>query len=236
MSETLIKSAERVKSHGEVFTPRKTVDFMLDQPEIVAKINNLTATFLEPSAGEGVFLVEILKRRFVIANQQSQDFAKFNNNVLIALSTLYGIEYLEDNVEMLVMNMITTFVERYTSMSTQLYHAQPNKKVINSAKVVVNANMAQGDTLKHVTLEGKPIIFSEWQSVSDNKVQRVEYTFDAIINEEGPNETVEGYRKGTTEQLELFSLDDDSEKQDNEETVKEYAPVNWIDIYQQRLV
>lgn len=143
---------------------------------------------------------------------------------------------MEDNVEMLVMNMITAFVERYTAMSNQLYHVQPNKKVINSAKVIVNANMAQGDTLKRVTLEGKPIIFSEWRSISDKKVQRVEYTFDAIINEEGPNKTVEGYRKGTVEQLELFSLDDGREEQDNEKTVREYVPVNWVDIYQQRLI
>lgn len=34
MSEKIIKSADRVKDIGEVFTPRKTVDFMLDQPEI----------------------------------------------------------------------------------------------------------------------------------------------------------------------------------------------------------
>ncbi|MCZ2120544.1 DNA methyltransferase [Levilactobacillus brevis] len=236
MSEIIIKSASRVKLHGEVFTPKLTVDLMLDQPEITAKINNLSATFLEPSAGEGVFLVEILKRRFLIANQQSQSFTEFNKNVLVALSTLYGVEYLEDNVEMLVMNMITAFVERYTAMSNQLYHVQPNKKVINSAKVIVNANMAQGDTLKRVTLEGKPIIFSEWRSISDKKVQRVEYTFDAIINEEGPNKTVEGYRKGTVEQLELFSLDDGREEQDNEKTVREYVPVNWVDIYQQRLI
>lgn len=236
MSEIIIKSASRVKLHGEVFTPKLTVDLMLDQPEITAKINNLSATFLEPSAGEGVFLVEILKRRFLIANRQSQSFTEFNKNVLVALSTLYGVEYLEDNVEMLVMNMITAFVERYTAMSNQLYHVQPNKKVINSAKVIVNANMAQGDTLKRVTLEGKPIIFSEWRSISDKKVQRVEYTFDAIINEEGPNKTVEGYRKGTVEQLELFSLDDGREEQDNEKTVREYVPVNWVDIYQQRLI
>ena len=34
MSEKIIKSADRVKNIGEVFTPQKTVDFMLDQPEI----------------------------------------------------------------------------------------------------------------------------------------------------------------------------------------------------------
>lgn len=60
--EQLIKSPDRVKDVGEVFTPKRTVEFMLDQPEITAKINDLPATFLEPSAGEGAFLVEILRR------------------------------------------------------------------------------------------------------------------------------------------------------------------------------
>lgn len=38
---------------------------------------------------------------------QSKSARAFNTNSLIALSTLYGIEFLEDNVEMLVMNMIS---------------------------------------------------------------------------------------------------------------------------------
>ena len=50
MAEKLIKSADRVKDVGEVFTPKKIVNLMLDQPEITAKINDLHATFLEPSA------------------------------------------------------------------------------------------------------------------------------------------------------------------------------------------
>lgn len=44
--ESLIKSADRVKDHGEVFTPKRIVNLMLDQPEIQAKINDLQATFL----------------------------------------------------------------------------------------------------------------------------------------------------------------------------------------------
>ena len=58
--ERLIKSDDRVKDIGEVFTPQRIVDLMLDQPEITARVNDLKTTFLEPSAGEGVFLVEIL--------------------------------------------------------------------------------------------------------------------------------------------------------------------------------
>lgn len=43
------------KDHGEVFTPKRIVDLVLDQPEIMGKINDLHAIFLESSAGEGDF-------------------------------------------------------------------------------------------------------------------------------------------------------------------------------------
>ena len=35
MKEKLIKSVDRVKGHGEVFTPKSVVDLMLNQPEII---------------------------------------------------------------------------------------------------------------------------------------------------------------------------------------------------------
>ena len=46
MPERIIKSTDRVKDIGEVFTPKRTVKLMLDQPEITEKINDLNATFL----------------------------------------------------------------------------------------------------------------------------------------------------------------------------------------------
>ncbi|MCC4398296.1 hypothetical protein LMB98_09710 [Limosilactobacillus reuteri] len=47
--------SNQLKDHGEVFTPKRIVDLMLDQPEIMGKINDLHATFLESSADKGVF-------------------------------------------------------------------------------------------------------------------------------------------------------------------------------------
>ena len=62
-NEVIIKSKKRVQKHGEVFTPQRIVKMMLDQPGIKEACESLTATFLEPSAGEGAFLVEILTRK-----------------------------------------------------------------------------------------------------------------------------------------------------------------------------
>lgn len=233
MTEKLIKSADRVKNHGEVFTPKRIVDKMLNQPEITEKVNDLHATFLEPAAGEGAFLVELLKRKISVAARISKSAKQFNVNSLIALSTLYGIEYLEDNVETLVMNMILTFSDTYNRCVTDIFNAKPNPKVIKSAKVIIRANMAQGDTLKKVDSEGNPIIFSEWKPVRNKPthVQRTEYTFEAIINQSGPTDNV----KGATEEMDLFTDFGYFDSEMPDQHSKHYLSCTWLDIYKQKM-
>ena len=56
------RSKRRIDKTGEVFTPVGLVQEMLDNlPEIFFK--DPLKTICEPSVGEGIFLVEILKRR-----------------------------------------------------------------------------------------------------------------------------------------------------------------------------
>ena len=225
MSEKIIKSSDRVKDIGEVFTPKKTVNFMLDQLEIKEKINSLTATFLEPSAGEGAFLVEILRRKLKYAKTQSSSVEEMQNNYLQVLSTLYGIELMEDNIEMLVMNMNNVFRDMYFNT----FKAEDqNLKILKSAQTIISANMSQGDALTRKTATGKPIIFSEWKPVGKNKVQRTEYTFDSIVEGGGPLGSVQKQY----EQMDLFA-EDNSES--NDENVRHYLPVKCEDIYK-RLV
>lgn len=62
LEEPLVKSRERVKAYGEVFTPRHMVDRMLDlvAEELETGEGFVDRTFLEPAAGDGNFLVAIL--------------------------------------------------------------------------------------------------------------------------------------------------------------------------------
>lgn len=231
MNEKIIKSADRVKSNGEVFTPNRIVKLMLAQPEIQAKIHDLSATFLEPSAGEGAFLVELLKQKMAVALSKSASAVTYNRNCLIALSSLYGIEYLEDNVEMLVMNMITTFNQSYVQDIAN-FDKKPNQRVLESAKVIIRANMKQGDTLKYVNSGGKPIIFSEWKSIG-KRVKRTEYTFESIVNQGGPTGSVQN----TSQEIDLFADTDffNDEPKQMKHDLPEYQICNWQDIYKQKL-
>lgn len=47
MKEEIIKSKLRVQKHGEVFTPKRIVNKMLDIPEVKDACENLTATILD---------------------------------------------------------------------------------------------------------------------------------------------------------------------------------------------
>ncbi len=61
--ERLVKSTERVRDLGEVFTPAGTVQAMLDLLPTDMWEPHPSPTFLEPACGDGNFLVAILARK-----------------------------------------------------------------------------------------------------------------------------------------------------------------------------
>ena len=89
----LIKSKQRVKDFGEVFTPIWVVNEMLDELEKESDaFSDVGKTFLEPTCGTGNFVVEIYRRKL---NRCKNDRAKAE----IALRSLWCIELLEDNMQ-----------------------------------------------------------------------------------------------------------------------------------------
>ena len=232
-NERLIKSSQRVKDHGEVFTPHRVVTLMLDQPEIKRALNSLTATFLEPAAGEGAFLTEILSRKLVLASQLSDSIEAFEQKALIALTSLYGIELLVDNTELLVMPMYRVFYQEYLRQISK-YHASENKKVVKSALTILKANLVQGDALTGKNKNGDDIVFSEWTLLpvkrGVQKVQRTEDTLEAIRTD-GPSLDGQPQVHGS-EELTLFDLEEDPEKI----TPHKFEPVPLLEIFREKHV
>ena len=56
-----IKSKERVRNHGEVFTQEREVNAMLDL--VKNETERIESRFLEPACGDGNFLAPILERK-----------------------------------------------------------------------------------------------------------------------------------------------------------------------------
>lgn len=120
---TLIKSKERVKNKGEVFTPIPVVNKMLD---LIPSIS-IKQTFLEPSCGTGNFVIEILKRKFAISHCEKDYYN--------SLKSVYGIDIQADNIEETKKNILFTFPQL----------SQLNTIYIN---FILNKNYIVGDFLK----------------------------------------------------------------------------------------
>lgn len=239
-NESLIKSKSRVQKHGEVFTPKKIVKLMLDQPGIKEACEDLTATFLEPAAGEGAFLVAILERKLkMVAKKFNKSIKQFENYSLLALSTLYGIELLEDNAQACTINMFQKFNEFYLNQ-VQKYGTRANDKVLASAKTIITANIEQGNFLTRKKPSGKPIVFSEWKAIDLDKgpttirVQRTEYTLDDIYENalKSDGEVLKHIEK--LDQTDFFALIDSNVNVEIDSDVRQlprYVKVRIIDVY-----
>jgi type II restriction/modification system DNA methylase subunit YeeA len=92
-----LKTKKRVSDYGEVFTHEREVNGMLDL--VKNETERLDSRFLEPACGTGNFLVEVLNRKLLalkLKYMKSQpEYEKYG---VIVISSLYGVDLLEDNV------------------------------------------------------------------------------------------------------------------------------------------
>ncbi len=104
--ERLIKSADRVRDLGEVFTPSNTVQEMLDLlPKKMWSIHP-AHTFLEPACGDGNFLTAVLDRKLERLTKEFEaemlpagvgvDAAQFH--ALEALASIYAVDISTENI------------------------------------------------------------------------------------------------------------------------------------------
>ncbi|CAN2173231.1 hypothetical protein MCEMRE130_00107 [Candidatus Nanopelagicaceae bacterium] len=106
VSQRQVKSTERVRDLGEVFTPSNTVQEMLNMlPERIWGVHP-SPSFLEPSCGDGNFLVAILDRKLQRISDElelgrlpagnSEVAAQYH--ALEAISSIYAVDISVDNV------------------------------------------------------------------------------------------------------------------------------------------
>lgn len=204
-NSVLIKSKHRVQKHGEVFTPQWVVDKMMAIPGIKEKAEEVFATFLEPSAGEGAFLlaIEDMKLQFVTDNHSGN---VWNMYALWALSSIYGIEFLEDNLEAARENMLELFLDFYEAA-----HGAPLSKqsdLYKSARTIIRANVVQGDTLTHKNNSGEEIVFSRWKPVEESprQVRRTAFSYSSLFGDDDISES--GVQLSLFDEKGQFEFDD----------------------------
>jgi hypothetical protein len=91
-SDSLIKSSERVRDLGEVFTPDFLVEKMLDQFPLDAWEPD--KNWLEPTCGNGQFILGVLRRKIAANLLTMKPFV----SLMKALNTTFGIDIMKDNI------------------------------------------------------------------------------------------------------------------------------------------
>lgn len=179
------KSKKRITDHGEVFTSEREVIAMLNL--VQNETERLGSRFLEPACGTGNFLVEILSRKLQTAKENSQNKFEYDKNCFIALSSIYAIDILEDNVLETKTRIFDFFKDQYFKTYGSL--SFEFEKVV---RFILDKNIVLGDALTLQTPKNnpKPIVFSEWSFIKGYMVKRRDFTLDTILKNspiDGPN-------------------------------------------------
>ena len=96
VNEKNIRSKERVKDLAEVFTAEREVKAMMDLVGDVTHV--IETTFLEPSCGNGNFLVEILARKMATVFGRHKRQPDVEKALLRSLMSIYAVDICSENV------------------------------------------------------------------------------------------------------------------------------------------
>ena len=171
-----VKSKKRVTDHGEVFTNQREVNAMLDL--VKHETERIDSRFLEPACGDGNFLAEVLRRKLVVVDSRySKSQVEWERYSVIAVSSIYGVDILEDNAIECRERLLGIYLEWYSKTFKQI-----NNDCIRSVRFLLSRNILWGDALDFTNPETKqPIIFSEWSSVNGSMMKRRDYMFKFLV-------------------------------------------------------
>ncbi len=177
-----IKSKERVARHGEVFTAQREVNAMLDL--VSDECLRAVARFLEPACGDGNFLAEILKRKLSeLRRKYRKSHRDYEKQAIVAISSLYGVDILNDNVQACRKRLFDIWNKEYTKVCKE----DANDEAREAARFIIGLNIVNGNalTLTQMDADGneteEPIVFSEWALISGDQMQRSDYTMSELV-------------------------------------------------------
>ncbi len=184
-----MKSRQRVTEHGEVFTAEREVNAMLDL--VKQETERVDSRFLEPACGDGNFVVEILRRKLTAAKKSAtppkrkkpQPF-EFEKQSLIAISSIYGVDLLMDNVIVCRQRLYDIWNNEYEAVCK----AEVNDECKNAVRFILSRNIVCGNALTLMCVDENqqdttiPIVFSEWTlPFNDTRIQRKDYSFAELL-------------------------------------------------------
>ncbi len=174
-----VKTKKRVTDHGEVFTSDREVNAMLDL--VKQETERIDSRFLEPACGNGNFLAEVLKRKLAVVEKRYRTSQlEWERNSLIAISSIYGVDILEDNTLECQERLFAIFSKIYVDS----FGINAKIELLKSIKFILKRNILWGDALDFTNpVTKKPIVFSEWSMINENMLKRRDYVFKFLVEQ-----------------------------------------------------
>ena len=174
---TQVKTKKRVTDHGEVYTNEREVKAMLDL--VKSESERIESRFLEPACGNGNFLAEVLIRKLnVVDARYKKSQQKWERYSVLAVSSIYGVDILEDNAEECRERLFLIYKEKYSKN----FGTKIKSECLDSVKFLFKRNILWGDALDFTNpVTKQPIIFSEWSAVNGVMLKRRDYMFRFLV-------------------------------------------------------
>lgn len=171
-----VKTKERVRELGEVYTNKKEVVAMLDLVE--KESYKISSRFLEPACGNGNFLEEILNRKLETVQKKYKNQKEFEFNIIKSISSIYGIDISEDNI-IEARERLLILIKSFYSNNRNTNKAQDG--FYETVNYILTKNIFKGDTIR----KQDDIYFSEFLNRKIDKkyyLQENIYSYKSILN------------------------------------------------------
>ncbi len=213
-----IKSRDRVRQHGEVFTNEREVNAMLDL--VKDETENIESTFLEPACGDGNFLAEILRRKLhIVKLRYGKIISDYTRYAVLAVSSIYGIDILSDNISDCIDRLFDIWLSFYSEVTS--CH---DDDILRSVRYILSKNILCGDALTLLQDNGEPIIFAEWSFVTGDLIKRRDFRLDMMFDGKADDAALPLFDNG-------WEYDNDS-KTFIPAPIREYPLIDYHKVYE----
>jgi hypothetical protein len=208
MLKNQVKSKKRVVDHGEVFTNEREVNAMLNLVEL--ETERIESTFLEPACGDGNFLSEVLRRKLnIVTDRYRKSQFEWERYSVIAISSIYGIDILEDNAQECRARLFNIFNDYYVNS----FKKQCKDECRRSVSYLLQKNILWGDALDFTNpVTKQPIVFSEWKPINGTLIKRKDFMFQFLVEQ--------------SFQLTMFDENDSAQYFDRE--IQDFKPIHFL--------
>src|SRR5439155_20147027 len=115
----------------------------------------------------------VVERRY---GKAQLDFERYS---VVAVSSIYGVDILDDNVRQCRDRLYSVF----DSVYSRLFKTHAKDKCRDAVRFILERNIIWGDALTLKTVGEKPgyIVFSEWSPVNGSMLKRRDFTFHSLL-------------------------------------------------------